>query len=67
MSTISLTLSTVSSRTVVSADQFKTQPQFEEAIHNTLREAKGFHGLMPIIVLANGFQSPFPESVRQVS
>ncbi|KAJ6080073.1 hypothetical protein N7467_009826 [Penicillium canescens] len=46
MSTISLTPSSVSSRTVISADLFKTQPQFEEAIHNTLREAKGFHELV---------------------
>ncbi|KAJ5289864.1 uncharacterized protein N7443_010117 [Penicillium atrosanguineum] len=46
MSTLSLTPSSVSSRTVVSADRFKIQPQFEEAIHNTLREAKGFHELV---------------------
>lgn len=46
MSTISLTPSSVSSRTVISADLFNIQPQFEEAIHNTLREAKGFHELV---------------------
>jgi hypothetical protein len=31
---------------VISADLFNIQPQFEEAIHNTLREAKGFHELV---------------------
>ncbi|CAL5868616.1 uncharacterized protein PFLUO_LOCUS2843 [Penicillium psychrofluorescens] len=46
MSTLSLIPSNVSSRTVVSADRFEIQPQFEEAIHNNLREAKGFHELV---------------------
>jgi hypothetical protein len=46
MPTLALTPSSVSSRTVISADRFAIQPQFEEAIHNTLREAKGFHELV---------------------
>ena len=46
MPTLALTRSSTSSRTVVSADRFKIQPQFEEAIRNTLREAKGFHELV---------------------
>ena len=39
MSTLSLTPPSVSSGTVVSTARFKIQPQFEEAIHNTLGEA----------------------------
>lgn len=46
MPTLTLTPSSVSSRTVVSAGRFKIQLQFEEAIHNTLNEAKGFHELV---------------------
>ncbi|KAJ5919344.1 hypothetical protein N7466_010287 [Penicillium verhagenii] len=46
MPTLSLTPSSVSSRTVISVDRFETQPQFEEAIHNILREAKSFHELV---------------------
>ncbi|KAJ5591464.1 uncharacterized protein N7459_001833 [Penicillium hispanicum] len=46
MPTPTLTLSSVSSRTVASADQFQIQPQFKEAIYNAVREAKGFHELV---------------------
>jgi hypothetical protein len=46
MATLALIPSSVSSRTVISADRFKSQPQFKEAIHNTLRDAKGFHELV---------------------
>ena len=46
MTTPTLTLSSVSSRTVVSADRFSVQPQFEKTIQNTLRGVKGFHELV---------------------
>lgn len=46
MPTLALTPSSASSRTVVSADRFEIRPHFEEAIRNTLREAKGFHELV---------------------
>ena len=46
MPTLTLTPSSVSSRTVISADRFKIQSQFNEAILDTLREVKGFHELV---------------------
>ncbi|OOQ87932.1 hypothetical protein PEBR_15227 [Penicillium brasilianum] len=49
MPAISLTPLSISSRTEVSADQFD-QPQFEEAILDTLREAQYFHELIIIDV-----------------
>lgn len=45
-SRIPLTPSSISSRTIVSADQFETQPQFEEVIYNTLCDTKDFHELV---------------------
>ncbi|KAJ5582191.1 hypothetical protein N7535_000811 [Penicillium sp. DV-2018c] len=46
MLTIPLTPSTVSSRTVVSADQFKMLDLFKEAIHTTILGLQGFHELV---------------------
>ncbi|KAB8259788.1 hypothetical protein BDV32DRAFT_149988 [Aspergillus pseudonomiae] len=46
MPTLTLTPTSVSSRTVLSADRFKVQPEFEKTIYNTLRETNGFHELV---------------------
>jgi hypothetical protein len=46
MSAIPLNPSSDSSRTQVSANQFKIQPQFEDAIRETLLQVQGFHELI---------------------
>ncbi|OOQ84017.1 hypothetical protein PEBR_32413 [Penicillium brasilianum] len=46
MSAIPLNPSSDSSRTRVSANQFKIQPQFEDAIRETLLQVQGFHELI---------------------
>ncbi|KAJ6120433.1 hypothetical protein N7523_004713 [Penicillium sp. IBT 18751x] len=46
MPAIPLTPSRDSSRTVVTADQFKIQSQFEDALYDTLCNVQGFHELV---------------------